>query len=131
MPTTNLSVQPAAHQGDSLYCRECLIEYGTDAEPLWPPTTIELPADIVSEPQRATLADPIYVHGAVCDDHDVAALTDIMQTEFGEGWNATVIDYDTDYNPSQLAAVPADCLDRDHYREDTFEGDPLDTATHN
>lgn len=87
--------RPAARQDGDVYCRECLLDHGTDADPLESPSTPTVGADRVTH-DTAALPDELPILGCHCEDHDVLVVI-YDEIEDGEQWVVVELDSPDDH----------------------------------
>lgn len=109
--TTNWqgAIRQAAEQGDGAYCPYCLIDDGTDADPLDEFGTTTVDADRADQ-HTHTLADTLHVFGWVCDDHDTLCVRDPYEFD-DPGGSLVMVVFRGNTGESVAALVPDDDLD--------------------
>jgi hypothetical protein len=107
--TWNGAIRQAAEQDGEAYCPYCLVESGTDADPLDEYGTTSVDADRADQDTH-TLTDTLHVFGWVCPDHDTLCVRDPYEFDDpGESLVMVVLRGNTGESVTTL--VPDDDLD--------------------
>jgi hypothetical protein len=116
------AIRQAAEQDDDAYCPYCLVENGTDADPLDEYGTTSVDADRADQDTR-TLGDTLHVFGWVCAGHDTLCVRDPFEFEPPiDGLLMVVFEGNT--GDSVAAHIPVHDLKRDrgqYYHPDNDE----------